>query len=179
MKRPLSLAASVLALCLFQAAVAAEAPATFKVGEFTFQRPEKWSWVATTSAMRKAQLKVESTDGKSSGEAVFFHFGVGDGGGAQANVQRWLGQFEEKGDQLASKVEETTLRGRKLTFVRASGTYRSGMPGGPTTPLKDHMLLGAILDSAEGSVFVRFTAPKALGAASEAEFRKMVESAIP
>jgi hypothetical protein len=170
-----------LFVCLMSMAraFAAEAPATFKVGEFTFTRPEKWTWVETTSSMRKAQLKVESADGKESGEAVFFHFGAGDGGGAKANVDRWLGQFEEKGDKLVSKVEETTVRSRKITFVRAVGTYQSGMPGGPKTPLTDHMLLGAIVDSSAGSVFVRFTAPKDLGKASEAAFRKMIESGIP
>jgi hypothetical protein len=158
---------------------AAEAPATFKVGEFTFKRPAKWAWVETTSSMRKAQLKVESSDGKANGEAAFFHFGAGDGGGAQANVRRWLGQFAEQGDNLKSKVEEKTVRGRKVTFVRAVGTYQSGMPGGPKSPLPDHMLLGAILESANGSVFVRFTAPKDLGTANEAEFQKLIESAIP
>jgi hypothetical protein len=175
MKLPSLLAAALFAF----ATVAAEAPASFKVGEFSFKRPEKWTWVESTSAMRKAQLKVASADGKTEGETVFFHFGVGDGGGAQANVARWLGQFAETGDKLDSKVEDKTVRGRKLTLVRAVGTYQSGMPGGPRTPLADHMMLGAILDSAEGSVFVRFTAPKALGAESEAAFRKMVEDAIP
>ena len=37
---------------------AADAPTTFKVSEFTFQRPAKWEWVETASPMRKAQLKV-------------------------------------------------------------------------------------------------------------------------
>jgi hypothetical protein len=176
MKRLLGLAACLVSIL---GAFAAEAPASFKVGEFAFERPEKWTWVETASSMRKAQLKVESSDGKESGEAVFFHFGAGDGGGAKANVERWLGQFSEKGDKLDSKVEETTVRGRKITFVRAVGTYQSGMPGGPKTPLTDHMLLGAIVDSSAGSVFVRFTAPKSLGTASEVTFRKMIEGAIP
>lgn len=165
--------------CLAIHLIAAEAPATFKVGEFTFQRPEKWTWVETTSSMRKAQLKVESTDGKATGETVFFHFGAGDGGDAQANVRRWLGQFTEQGDKLDSKVEEKTVRGRKVTFVRAVGTYQSGMPGGPKSPMPDHMLLGAILESAGGSVFVRFTAPKDLGTANAAEFQKLIESGLP
>jgi hypothetical protein len=165
--------------CLAIHLIAAEAPGTFKVGEFTFQRPEKWTWVETTASMRKAQLKVESTDGKATGETVFFHFGAGEGGDAQANVRRWLGQFTEQGDKLDSKVEEKTVRGRKVTFVRAVGTYQSGMPGGQKSPMPDHMLLGAILESAGGSVFVRFTAPKDLGTANEAEFQKLIESGLP
>ena len=47
------------------------------------------------------------------------------------------------------------------------------------TPQPDTMLLGAIVDGPEGSVFIRFTGPTALGAATEAEFRKLAESGIP
>ena len=59
------------------AALAADAPATFKVSEFTFKRPEKWQWVEVTSAMRKAQLNVVSADKKQTAEVIFFHFGQG------------------------------------------------------------------------------------------------------
>ncbi len=158
---------------------AADAPATFPVGGLAFKRPEYWGWVATTSAMRKAQLSVPGADGKPGGEVIFFHFGPNNGGGTKANVDRWLSQFEEKGDALKSKVEEVTVRGQTLTFVRAQGTYLSGMPGGPKTPMPDSMLLGAIVPGTEGAVFIRFTGPTAVGASAEAAFRKMAESAIP
>src|SRR5262245_4236127 len=92
MKR-LIVCAGILALsCVL--ATAADAPATFKVSEFTFKRPASWEWVETTSAMRKAQLKVNDADKKNSAEVVFFHFGPGNGGGVQPNVERWFGQFE-------------------------------------------------------------------------------------
>ena len=97
-----------------QLAFAADAPATFKVGEFRFQRPEKWAWVESTSAMRKAQLTVPSTDGKSPAEVVFFHFGPANGGGTQANVDRWLGQFQEKGGINLKKARVAKENGRTL-----------------------------------------------------------------
>ena len=37
---------------------AADAPAPFKVGEFSFARPADWQWVEVNSVMRKAQLKI-------------------------------------------------------------------------------------------------------------------------
>ena len=37
----------------------AEDPATFEVAGLTFQRPGDWKWVAVTSPMRKAHLKVQ------------------------------------------------------------------------------------------------------------------------
>jgi hypothetical protein len=158
---------------------AAEAPASFPVGGLTFKRPEKWTWVETSSPMRKAQLAVPGVESKAPGEVVFFHFGPNNGGGTKANVERWLGQFQEKGEALKSKVEEVTVRAQTITFVRAHGTYLSGMPGGPKTPLPDTTLLGAIVPGAEGAVFIRFTGPGALATASETAFRQMAEAAVP
>jgi hypothetical protein len=159
-------------------ALAADAPATFKVGEFTFARPADWAWVESPSTMRKAQLKISSADKKQNGEVVFFYFGEGGGGGTKANIDRWLGQFEEPKEKIDSKVEEVTVNKRKVTYVQAQGTYLSGMPGGPKTPQPNTMLLGAILESEQGSVFIKLTAPVALAKSSQPAFRKMVEGAL-
>jgi len=157
---------------------AAESPATFKAGEFTFQRPADWKWVSTASPMRKAQLEIQGADKKETADVIFYHFGEGNGGGTQANVQRWLGQFREPKDQLQAKVEEVTVNSRKVTYVEAQGTYMSGMPGGPTTPQPNSMLLGAILESPQGNVFIRLTGPVSLAKASKQPFRKLVESGL-
>jgi len=74
-------------------------------------------------------------------------------------------------------VEEVTVGKRRVTYVQAEGTYLSGMPGGPKTAQPGSMLLGAILESAQGNVFVRTTGPVDLVKASKAEFRKLIESA--
>jgi hypothetical protein len=157
---------------------AADAPKTFSVGEFTFARPGNWEWVAVTSPMRKAELKVESKDKQQKAEVIFFHFGEGNGGGTKANVDRWLSQFKEPREQLNSKVDEAKINNRTVTFVRAEGTYWSGMPGGPKTPQPNSMLLGAILESPKGSVFARMTGPAALVKDAQSEFKKMIESAL-
>src|SRR6266481_5944407 len=142
-----------LALC----SGAAEGPSKFKVGEFNFSRPATWEWVdVSSSPMRKAQLKVPGTEKEQSAEVVFYYFGEGGAGGTQANVDRWLGQFQEPKDKLKSKVEEVMVGKRKITFVQAQGTYMSGMPGGhPPTPQPNSMLMGAILESDQGNVFIK------------------------
>jgi hypothetical protein len=151
-----------------------EPPATFKVGEFTFTRPASWEWVETSSPMRKAQLKVSDSKAKGSAEVVFFFFGPGGGGGAKANVDRWFSQFQDAKNQ---KTEEAKANGTKITYVQTEGTYMSGMPGGATTPMPDQMLLGAILESEQGDVFVKMTGPIELVKSSKDAFRKMVETA--
>src|SRR5882672_5124852 len=131
MKSHLSLLGIVLAAAF--TTFAAEAPPTFKVSEFTFKRPAKWEWVETGSAMRKAQLKVNDAEKKSSAEVVFFHFGPSNGGGVQANVDRWFGQFQEPHEKIGGKGEEVRMGNRKFPFGRAEGTYRGGIPGGGRT----------------------------------------------
>ena len=156
----------------------AEAPKSFPVGEFTFAVPANWGWVPATSPMRKAELKVESKDKKEKAEVIFFHFGESNGGGTQANVDRWLGQFKEPREKLNSKVDTAKIGARTVTFVQAEGTYLSGMPGGAKTPRPNSMLLGAILESPQGNVFVRMTGPAGLVKEGQGEFRKMIESAV-
>ena len=169
---------STLTVLLLSAFAAVAADAKFKVSEFTFQRPEKWEAVETTSAMRKAQLKVNDAEKKTSAEVVFFHFGAGGGGGVQANIERWYRQFEGPREKLGTKTEEVKVGKHKVTYVQAEGTFMSGMPGGPTTPMTGYAMRGAIIEAAEGDVFVKMTGPAALVKVSEADFKKMVESAL-
>ena len=154
---------------------AADGPTTFKVSELTFARPTAWERVPTQSQMRKAVLKVPNPSGDP-GEVIFFHFGPGGAGGTQANVDRWFRQFKEPKDQIKARTEETKSGNNKLTYVFAEGTYLSGMPGGPQTPKPGYGLVGAILEDPAGSVFIRYTGPKALLDATTTEFKTLVQS---
>jgi hypothetical protein len=148
-------------------------PVEFTVGSFVFTRPEGWGWVVATSPMRKAQLSVPARDGNVPADLTFFHFGAGQGGSVQANVDRWFKQFSNGStDAQTERVGNTTV-----TFVRASGTFSSGMPGGPTTPLKDYALRGAILESPAGDVYVKMTGPQAVVKLAEPAFEKMIGEA--
>ncbi len=148
-------------------------PVEFSVGDFVFARPASWSWMTPASPMRKAQLSVPAQEGSAPADVTFFHFGAGQGGSVQANVDRWFKQFSNgPSDSRTARVGQTAV-----TFVKAEGTFSSGMPGGPTTPLKDYALRGAILGSSKGDVYVKMTGPKAVVEAAEPEFDKMVRGA--
>ena len=148
---------------------------TFKAGSFTFQKPAAFKSKPTPpGGMRAAQL--EFINDKGTAETIFYYFGGGQGGGTQANVDRWLASFQEPKDKLNSKVEKKKVGSTEVTYVEAEGTYMSGMPGGPKTPQPGSKLLGAILESPDGNVFVRMTGPIATVKAADADFRKMIES---
>jgi len=148
-------------------------PVDFGVGGFTFNRPLDWKWAVPSSPMRKAQLSIGGL-GQNSADVTFFHFGPGQGGGVQANVDRWFGQFQN----AKASQNEVDLGGVRVVFVQASGTFSSGMPGGPTTPLDNYALRGAILqDEAKGDVFVKMTGPVALVESAWTDFEAMVKTA--
>ena len=149
----------------------------FQVSEFTFRKPDSWSWVAPRSSMRKAQLNVPSKKGEEKGEAVFFYFGPGNSGGKQANIDRWFQQFQEPKEQLKRSVTSAKIGKTPVTFVRAEGIYLSGPPAGRKIPKQNFALLGAIVEGKQGFVFIKLTGPKTVVFAAESDFKTMITSA--
>ena len=127
--------------------------------------------------MRAAQLKISGAKEGESADVVFFHFGPSGGGDTQSNVDRWVRQFQ--GGSEAAKVEPQEIGGAKVTLVTTEGTFNSGMPGGPTTPMENYALLGAIIEHKEGSVFVKMTGPAALVKGSRQKFLDFLATAFP
>ncbi len=169
---------ALLAIALFTTVSArAEDPATFEVGGLKFTRPADWKWVEVTSPMRKAQLKVPGATAEQSADITFFHFGAGGGGDVASNAQRWLSQF--KSPEGASKIEPQEIAGTKVTIVTTEGTFSGGMPGGPAAVVENAALLGAIIESAEGSVFVKTTGPAPLVKGLRAKFIEFITAALP
>lgn len=146
---------------------------TVKIEAFSFAVPEGWRSVTPSSAMRKAQLEVAR--GSEKAEVTFFHFGADQGGSAADNVARWYAQFP--GSEKNRITEHVQVGPVKITFAMTNGTFSSGMPGGPTTPMENYGLCGAILESPAGNVFVKMTGPNAVVKASTEAFKKMVSDA--
>ena len=132
--------------------------------------------------MRAATYRVPAAQGDpEDGECAVFYFGPGQGGTVEANVQRWISQFEQPGgtsSEGAAKIERQVISGLPATTVDLSGTYLAS--AGPMSPVKqrkpDFRLLGAIVDAPEGNLFFKFTAPAPTVAASAEEFRAMLQS---
>jgi len=166
---------AIVASFLLSAIVAsAEQPAgSVKVGAFTFAVPEGWKTVTPSSPMRKAQLEIAR--GSDKAEVTFFQFGTGQGGSVAENVARWFAQFP--GSEDKRKTETVQAGSVKITYVTTEGTFSSGMPGGPTTPMTGYALCGAILESADENVFIKLTGPEAIVKSSTEAFKKMVSEA--
>ncbi|MEY2580064.1 MAG: hypothetical protein QOI49_2888 [Verrucomicrobiota bacterium] len=169
---------TALAAAGFIAFIATVLPAetraeSVKVEAFTFAVPEGWKSVTPSSPMRKAQLEIAR--GPEKAEVTFFHFGADQGGTAEDNVARWYAQFP--GSEKNRIAEHVQIGSVKVTFAMTEGTFSSGMPGGPTTPMESYALCGAILESAAGNVFIKMTGPNPVVKASTEAFKKMVTEA--
>ena len=130
------------------------------------------------SSMRAGQLKYDHEGDLQDPELVFYYFGPGQGGGVQPNIDRWIGQFEGKPE---SKQETVEKGGRKVHFLEAKGTYMesAGGPGaGKKTARPGYVLLGAILESPKGAVFLKLFGEEKAVEALKDEFRKLATSPL-
>src|SRR5450432_3086200 len=111
----------------FLLGIAAAPAGPVKVGAFTFALPDGWKTVTPSSPMRKAQLEI--AQGSDKAEVTFFQFDAGQGGSAADNVARWFGQFP--GSEAKRETNTVQAGSVKITYVTTTGTFSSGMPGGP------------------------------------------------
>lgn len=146
----------------------------FKVGNFTFTPDKTWVAAETGSHMVKAALN----HGKKDGPLLkFYHFGQGQGGGVEANVQRWQKQFEN--GEAKVTPEEKTFGDQKLTIVTMTGTYMVGpMMQRNKTATPNYMLLGAIIPHPTGDVFLKMLGTEADVKKTKADFEKLIASAF-
>ena len=153
-------------------------PVTFKVSVQTFTKPAKWVEQKIASRMRAAQFGVPGKDGKVAGECVFFYFGPGQSGGAQANLQRWVGQFAPNPKPLV-KTENAKFGSTPVVFLFAEGTFMSGSPfGGAKVAKPDYAMVAAVLGTKPGYIFVKMTGPKEAVEVGRVAFKKMVETGL-
>ena len=152
-----------------------------EAGGVKFDAPS--AWTSTPKPMRTANYTIPAAAGDSQdGELAVFYFGPGQGGGVEANVRRWLGQFvNEDGSPLGSDDATRTeqeVGGLQVTILDVSGTYLfKPFPMAPrATPLPGYRMLAAIVQGPDAPIFFKLTAPSKTAAGAEAGFRDVIAS---
>ena len=143
-------------------------------GGVNWTAPAAWKTDAPRQ-MRVATYLIPAAKGDAEGgECAVFYFGAGQGGAVDANIQRWVGQFE---GAKAPAPKKEKLGGFDVTTVELAGTYQQSMGGpmGPKTPKSGFKLLGAIVEGPQGNVFFKLTGPAKTVDAARAEFTKMLK----
>lgn len=146
---------------------------TVKAGGITLKVPEAWKEKESSSSFRAAEIEVPGVgEDKTPGELVVFHF-QGGGGGVQANVDRWIGQFESDGRKV--KVFQGKSAQGEYTLVELTGTYKK--PIGPpvqmkSKPMPGWRVLGVVLQTADGGpYFIKLDGPDKTIAGAANDFR--------
>ncbi len=179
---------AALALVLFQMAPSHGADSSASVvppvppsqpemaGGLAWTNPKAWS-PGPASSMRVVTLKVPAAAGDSEGgELAVFYFGPGQGGGVDANVQRWFSQFQSDPKGGGQKQSKTKVGEIAVTLCQTEGTYVAGMGGVTTVPKTGWALRGAIAEGAQGSVFFKLVGPKKTIEKAQPAFDALVKS---
>lgn len=100
------------------------------------------------------------------------------GGGTEANIQRWISQFDDAGHD--ARVEKT-VHGLHVVTVDVAGTYVGGgmAMGTAAEPRPGWALVGAIVESRSPSYFFKMTGPVAAVHAARPVFNRFIESLTP
>ena len=164
---------SVFSVALFSVAVAA--------ARLTYTTPAGWTGTAPSSSMRVAEFMLPRAAGDTEdAQLVIYYFG-GEGGGVEANIQRWIGQMKQPDGRSSGSVAKRQTRvvnGLNVTLLDVSGTYISDMtPGNPAHPDKpDFRLRTAVIETPNGPYFVKLVGPRKTVTAGEKGFEQLVSS---
>jgi hypothetical protein len=148
--------------------------------EITWTDPPGWERVKPSSPMRKASYRIPKAAGDTEdAELAVFYFGPGQGGGIDANVERWVKQFSgikpddvKRGDRQANGLRQHTVEIER-------GTFASGMPGAPAGAKENYGLLAGIVEAPTGSYFFKMTGPQKTVRGARDAFYKLLDSVKP
>lgn len=124
--------------------------------------------------MRAATYEAAGSAGNA--EVAVYYFGPGQGGDVETNMTRWINQFQGLPDGAAKRSSEEHNGLMHSILQVESGTFSSGMPGGPTTPQKDYGMSASIVTAPSGEYFFKMTGPAATVKAQQKNFSRLLES---
>jgi hypothetical protein len=162
---------SAIATC-FMSGVRADEPAkakTVTAGPIKLTVPETWKQKEVTSRFRLAQFSIPKLTGDpEDAEFVVFFFGAGGGGGPEANLDRWINQFQAH----ERKVKLTSGKSPQGEYILADITGTWNKPIGPpiaqkSVEMPNARVLSVILTGKDQSnYYLRLTGPEKTVSAS-------------
>ncbi len=147
-----------------------EEPAGVAGAKLKWDTPEGWS-EAPASSMRDVNLSF-GPDGI--GECYVARL-PGAAGGLESNINRWrkqMGQADLSAEEIAA-LPKVDIFGVPASLVSIDGSF-TGMGGSAT--IDDARMLGAVLMTPNGALFVKMTGPKDLVVANRKAFEDFTAS---
>ena len=138
--------------------------------------PASWHRQPSTTPFRLAQYAIPHAPGDTAPASfIIFYFGPGQGGSAEANIQRWIGMMRQpngKDSHAVAHRGQIQRPGLRISTLDVTGTYMES-PNPFTTetiPRPHSRMLAAVSEPAKpnnaGSFFLRLVGPaRTVGAA--------------
>ncbi len=135
-----------------------------KTGSLKWSAPESWVKETPKSSMRKAQYSLSRVKGDPEDATVVIYYFKGQGGGVEANIKRWAGQFTQPDGRQSEdiiSVRKDTVNDLKQTIVDVSGTFQFKMTPAQSssTEKPNFRMIAAVVESGSGPWFVKFVGP--------------------
>jgi hypothetical protein len=147
-------------------------------GSMKWTQPARWQ-PGPEKPMRSATYLIPAAAGDSEGGecAVFENIG----GGVDANIKRWIGQFEQpdsSSSDAKAKLAKETINGFPVSTVDLTGIFAGGgmAMGQPAGKKPGYRLLGAIIEAPSGPIYFKLTGPEKTIAAAQKEFQELLKS---
>ena len=127
-------------------------------GKLLLMAPESWKEVEPKSRMIQREFMAPRDFKEDEQARITF---MPAGGGIDANIERWKGQFElaDPNDAVIGKKEHA---GQVLHLVDLKGTFKESMggPGGPVKSRENYRMLAVIVETPkDGLIFAKMTGP--------------------
>ncbi|WP_254510472.1 hypothetical protein [Anatilimnocola floriformis] len=172
-------ALALASLCSFASAQEATKFAVAD-GKLEFKAPA--GWTKKTPKVRIIEVEYEVPAAK--GDELAGRMTVmGAGGTVEANIDRWIGQFDQPGggdSKDKAKIEKLKVGGQDVQWVDVAGTYKDNpapFAGGKPVLRENYRMLAAIVQTKDaGNYFLKFYGPKATVTENEKAFRDLVDS---
>jgi len=164
-------AAALFTTAIVCAVAVAEETSEVQVEKIKFSIPKAWEKQEVTNSLRLAQFKIPAAAGDAEpGELVI---SGPFGGTAEANISRWVSQFDAAGRTV--KMTKGTSPQGDYIFAEISGTYNK--PDGPpilrkTIAAPGYRMQGVMMTlKGGGNYFFKLTGPDKTVAAQGEPFR--------
>jgi len=174
-----AVAVGVLTILSCSAVIAEEKSTTVEVFGETMTVPAEFDPAEAKSRIIEHEYAVQKGEGDDAPTARLTMMAAG--GGVEANLQRWKGQFSGD-DKKVGEAETFDAGPFKVHVLQVSGQYAETMGGGPFFGGKkvmrdDYAMLGAIMIHPKGgSYFVKMIGPEAVVLPSKDAFMGMLKS---
>lgn len=136
---------------------------------------EHWVREEPANRLRLAQFSIPATGKTEKGELLIYYFGRSRGS-VDAHIARWKSQFSgPEGAPVEPKINVIEIAGIPVTLVELQGNYARNLGTGPSRTVKpDQTMVVAILEDADGMVFVQLHGPTALVSENRKAFDALI-----